>query len=575
MAPRVTHDELLSELTVIRSRLAAAYPDANTDWGLRIVNLQEKTVGDVSSTLWIFLGTAAFVLLIACANVAGLFLVRAAGRAAEFAVRASLGAGRRRLVQQLMTESLVLSLVGGAVGLLLAVWITSGFVAIAPANIPRLTEVGIDGRVVLFVFGLAAIIAMIFGIVPARRAWKADLNGPLKGLRTGSAGDTRLRSAFTVVQLALALMLLFGAGLLTRSFVRLSQWDPGFERANIVTTWMLPPKVGDIHAAVSLLERARDEVAGIPGVQSAGLGSAGPLFGGEEVDGIAIEGRPPLAADRMPTVLWFDVDTHYFDTLGIRTVRGRGFSSADTSGAPRVAVVNETLARRFFPDEDAIGHRVTVQHHSAEIVGIVSDVRPLGPEASPPPQIYWPIRQYPRLAAYLTVRTTPDIAGIQQSVEARVASVDASIQLNRFMTLDEQLARRLVSPRFNMLLVASFALVALLLAAVGVYGVIADSVASRTREFGIRVALGARPEQLVRNVVRGGMGLALIGIAAGCAGALAVGRLLTSLLSGLPAKDPLTLVIAVTVLVLVALVASWTPARRASRVDPVVALRAQ
>jgi predicted permease len=416
---------------------------------------------------------------------------------------------------------------------------------------------------------------MIFGLVPARRAWKADLNGPLKGLRTVNPGDTRLRSGFTVVQLALALMLLFGAGLLTRSFARLAQWDPGFEHANVVTTWMRPPRVGDIRAVVSLMEQVRDEVAGTPGVLSAGLGSAGPLFGGEETDGMAIEGRPPFAADRMPTVQWFDVDRHYFDTLGIRTVEGRGFSAADTSGSLRVAVVNEALARRFFPAGDAIGQRVTVEDHPAEIVGIVSDVRPLRPDQSTPPQIYWPIQQYPRLGAYLILRTAPDMPGLQKSVEARVASVNASLQLDRFVTLDQQLARELVSPRFNMLLVASFAVVAVLLAAVGVYGVIASSVAGRMREFGIRVALGATPERLVRDVVSGGMALTLVGIVAGAAGALGVGRLLTSLLYGLPASDPLTLAAAVAVLTVVSLIASWTPARRASRADPVVALRAQ
>jgi predicted permease len=576
MAPGVSRETLLSELAVIRSQLATAYPEANADWGLALVSLRDRTVGDIRSTLWTFLGTAVFVLLIACANVAGLFLVRATGRAAEFALRASLGAGRRRLVQQLLTESLVLSLAGGAVGLLLAVWITSGFVAVAPATIPRLAEVGIDARVVLFVFGLAVLVAMIFGIGPARRAMKADLNGPLKGVRSGHAGDTRLRAVFTVGQLALALMLLFGAGLLTRSFARLSRWEPGFDRGNVVTTWMLPPKAGDGRSVVPLMEQVRDEVAALPGVLSAGLGSAGPLFGGDaETGDLAIEGRPPFPADRMPSVQWFDIDRHYFDTLGIRTVKGRPFTAVDTSASPHVAIVTEAFARRFFPGEDAIGHRVTVQKHRAEIVGIVSDVRPLQPNQSPPPQIYWPIQQYPRGAAYLILRTAPEVAGIQKSVEMRVAAIDGNIQLNRFVTLDERLARWLVSPRFNMLLVIAFALVALLLAAVGVYGVIASSVASRTREFGIRVALGATPEQLVRNVVRGAMVLAFFGVAAGCTGGLAGGRLLASLLYGLPVTDLPTLAAAAAVLVLVAIVASWTPARRASRVDPVVALRAQ
>lgn len=576
MAPRVSQTALLSELNVIRAQLAAAYPEANKDWGLRIVGLRERIVGNTSSTLWIFLGTAVFVLLIACANIAGLLLVRATGRAAEFAVRASLGAGRRRLVQQLMTESLVLSLAGSAVGLLIAIWATEAFVSIAPADIPRLAEVAIDRRIVLFAFVLATLTAMIFGVAPARRAWKTDVNDALKGVRSGRAGDTRLRSGLAVVQLSLALMLLFGSGLLTRSFTRFVQWDPGFQRANVVTTWMLPPRIRTIaRGTVSLMRQVRDDVAMLPGVQAAGLVSAVPLFGGEESDGIAIEGRPAFAPDKMPTVQWFDLDEHYFATLGVRTVRGRGLSASDTFESPHVALVNETLARQFFPGEDPIGHRVTVEDHPAEIVGVVSDVKPWRPDEPTPPQIYWPIQQYPRGAAYLVLRTTPGIPGIEQSIRGRVAAINPSIQLNAFRTLDEQVARRLVSPRFNMLLVASFAVVALLMAAVGVYGVNAYAVASRTREFGVRVALGASPGQLVSSVVRRGMALASIGIVAGCAGAIAVGRLLTSLLYGLPARDPLTLAAAVGILTLVAALACWVPARRASRVDPVAALRAQ
>lgn len=575
-AAGVSEARLVSELGVVRAQLESAYPEANKDWGFRVIGLRKKAVGDTSSTLWIFLGTSIFVLFIACANVAGLLLVRATGRAPEFAVRASLGAGRRRLVQQLMTESVVLALAGGVCGLLLAVWATAAFVAVAPTNIPRLDEVRIDGRIVTFALSLAAVTSAIFGIAPARRAWKTDVNGALKGVRGGGASDTRMRSAFAAVQLSLALMLLFGSGLLTRSFARFMQWDPGFDRANVVTTWMLPPRsAGGPDGVVPLMLRVRDEVATVPGVQGAALGSGGPLFGGEETDGIAIAGRAAFTREEMPTVYWFDVDRHYFETLGIRVVRGRDLSAADTAGAPNVAVVNETLVRRFFPNEDPIGRQITLRKHPAEIVGVVVDVKPLRPDMPTPPQVYWPIAQYRRGAAYLILRTTPGIASIEQSVKARVAAVDPNVDLGKFVTLDAQFARRVVSPRFNMLIVASFAGVAVLLAAVGVYGVIAYGVASRTREFGLRVALGATRRQLVVSVVRRGMSLAAIGIVAGCAGALALGRLLTSLLYGLPARDPLTLAGAVAVLSVVAALACWLPARRASRVDPVAALRAQ
>lgn len=573
MAAGVSAPGLVAQLDGIRARLAQAYPEANKDWGLRIMGLRESIVGDVRPTLLVFLGAVALVLLIACANVASLLLVRATGRDAEFALRASLGASRRRLVQQLVTESLLLALAGGGVGLLLADWVTSGLVAVAPANIPRLQEVSVDARVVLFALLLSAVTALLFGFAPARSAARADLIATLKGSRT-SGRAAGVRPVFVVAQLSLALMLLFGAGLLARSFGRLLAWEPGFDRSNLAWTWMSPP-VRTTPAAVAAMERVRDEVAALPGIRSAALCSAGPLFGGTETGGLAIEGRPAFSAKEMPTVQWFDVGPQYFDTLGVRIVRGRGFTQADAAGGVNVGIINETLARRFFAGENPLGRRVTIVNHPAEIIGVAADIKPLEPNRPTPPQMYWPIRQYPRLGANLLLRTAPGVSGIEKTVRARIGAVNADMQVSRFFTLDERMARSLVSPRFNMVLVGGFALVALLLAAVGVYGVIAYAVASRTRELGVRIALGATPGELVAGVVRRGMGLAMIGVAAGCLGALAIGRLLTSLLYGLPPSDPLALSAAVVVLALVAAVASWLPARRASRVDPVSALRAQ
>ena len=575
LAGGASRETLGAELETIRARLAQAYPEANKDWGLRIVGLRTQVVGDISRTLWIFLGAVGFVLLIACANVASLLLVRASGRAAEFAVRVSLGARRGRLAQQLVTESLVLSLVGGAFGLLLAGWTTSAFVALAPARIPRLAEVSIDGRVMAFAFLLSVATALIFGSAPARQASRADVNAVLKGHRSGRGTESRMRSTLVVGELALALMLLVGAGLLTRGFARLLAWDPGFDRTDLRTAWMLPPSSAP---AVPLMERVRDEVATVAGVRAVALGSSGPadsLFGGGDTGDLAIEGRAPFAPGKMPAIDWLDISPQYFDTFGMRLVRGRQLTDHDTANAPRVAIVNETFARRFFPGENPIGRRVTVQKYSSEIVGIAADVRPWQPDRPTPPQIYWPIAQYRRGAAYLIIRATPGITGIEKSIRARVASIDASIQLSQFETIDEHLARNLVSPRFNMLLVASFALVAVLLAAVGVYGVIACSVASRTREIGVHIALGATPRRLVSAIVAGGLRLAAIGIGLGLAGALAVGRLLSSLLYGLPATDPLALASATAVFALVALGACWLPAQRASRVDPIAALRVE
>jgi len=574
MADGVSRERLRTELGVVHAQLASAYSGANRDWGLNIVGLREHTVGDARPTLWIFLASAACVLLIACGNVAGLLLVRMTARTGEFAVRASLGAGRRRLVQQLMTENVLLSLLGGALGLLLAVWATAAFVAVAPASIPRLDEVGIDRRIVLFAFGLATLTAVIFGLAPLRRAWRTDLTTTLRGIRSGDAGDYRLRSAFVVLQLSLALVLLFGAGLLTRGFARLMQWDPGFDRRNVVTTWMLPPKVGGGGATVNLMEQVRDAVATLPGVEQAALGSAGPLFGGEETGRLQIQGRRDIAPDEAPSVQWFDIDPYYVDALGIRILRGRGLASTDTAVSAPVALVNDALVRRFFPAESPLGREVIVQGHVAAVVGVVADVKPLRADQPTGPQIYWPIQQFRRGAAYLILRTNPAAGTVERSVKARTATIDPRIQLSTLVTLDDQFAKRMVSPRFNMLLLAAFALVAVLMSAVGAYGLNASVVESRTHEFGVRLALGASSGQLARSVILRGMSLAAIGIVCGCAGALMAGALLTSLIYGVPARDPWTLTASAALLTVVAAAACWLPARRASHADAVAALRA-
>ena len=376
LADGVTMTQLNTELQTLRAQLEQAYPKDNAGWGVQAVSLRGQIVGDVSRTLWIFLGAVGFVLLIACANVASLLLVRATGRTPEFAVRASLGAGQRRLVRQLLTESLVVSFLGGALGLALAVWATRAFVSLAPATIPRLAEVGIDGRVALFAFLLSTATAVFFGFAPARRASRTDLSGMLKGLRQTDAGDARLRAAFVVAQLALALVLLVGAGLLTRSFRQLLDWKPGFDRSGVVLSWMLPPV--DVYKTsqrlVDVMARARDAATSAPGVERAGLASGGPMFGGGDgVMPMTIEGRPPAAEGDAPPVEWYEVGPHFFATLGLPVVRGRDLSPGDTAGTAPVALVNETLARRFFPNDDPLGRRVTVREHTAEIVGVVAD----------------------------------------------------------------------------------------------------------------------------------------------------------------------------------------------------------
>jgi putative ABC transport system permease protein len=574
LSPGASLTSLRAELDVIRGRLTEAYPASNAGWGVRVADLRDQTVGPARATLWVFTATTAFVLLIACANVAGLLLVRATRRAPEFAVRASLGAGGARIVRQLLTESLVLALTGGLLGLLLASWTTRAFVSLAPATIPRLDEVAIDGRVALFTVLLSVATAVLFGLAPARQASMIDIGTTLKGRRHGGAGDARLRSSLVVAEMALALVLLVGAGLLTRTFGRLLQWNPGFDREGVVTSWMLAPASSyRATTAVGVLEGARDAVATVPGLRSVGLGSAGPLFGGSESGVLSVEGRADTEPSKATPVNWFDVSPEYFDALGIALVKGRGFTPADAAGAPNVAVINQALARQFFPGMDAIGQHVTAMEHASEIVGIVADVRPYRPDRPTPPEIYWPIRQYPRLAAYLVMRTTPGVQGLERSIRGRVAAVDANVQLTPVVSLDERFARELVGPRFNVLLIGALAFVAVALAAVGVFGVISYSVASRTREIGVRMALGATPRQLVAAVVRQGITLAVVGIAIGLGGALALGRFLTSLLYGLAPTDAATLAVTLVGFGLVAAAASYLPARRAARVDPLTALR--
>ncbi len=574
LAPGVTVTQLRAQLETVRNQLATAYPDANAEWGTRAVSLRDQMVGSARTTLWMFLSATAFILLIACANVAGLLLVRATRRASEFAVRASLGAGRGRLVRQLLTESLLFSIVAGLLGLLLASWTTQAFVALAPASIPRLDEIAIDGRVAVFAIAISVATALIFGLAPARAASRIDVSTALKGRRHGASQETRLRSALVVVEVALALMLFVSAGLLMRAFTSMMDWDPGFRREGLMTSWMLAPSATyrTTASAVGVLERARDSVAGAPGIQAAALASAPPLANGDGSDALSIEGGPPIDPAVAP-VAWFDVSPEYFDTLGLPIVKGRGLSAADAAGAPNVAIINQTLAKRFFSTSDPIGRRVTVNTHTSEVVGVVADVKSYRRDKPTPPEIYWPIRQYPRLAAYLVLRVSPGLDAVEKLVRARVASVDPGVQLNPVLTLNERFSRTLVTPRFNMILFAAFAFVAIALAAVGVFGVIAYSIASRTREIGVRMALGATPQRLVADVVRRGMLLTGLGMAIGLAGTLAIGRVLATMLYGLPATDWVTLALTLSGFAAVAFGASYLPARRAARIDPLTALR--
>jgi predicted permease len=577
LAEGTTLEQAREELEGVRLGLEQAYPDTNAGWGLRVDRLRDRVAGPVRPMLLLFLGAVGFVLLIGCANVANLLLVRSTERTGEFAVRASLGAGRGRLLRQLLTESLVLSLLGGVAGFVLAGLVTEAFLALAPGNIPRLDEVGLDLRVFGFALLLSMTTAVVFGLVPAWRAARTDVNETLKSTRHGDARSGGLRSALVVAEMALALMLLLGAGLLARSFTTLLDWDPGFDRTNLVTISALADfsRFDTGPQIVQAFDDIGEAIGAVPGVEAVGQTSAGPLFGGRETGGLAIAGREvPLPEDQI-SVRWYDIDPHYFGAMGIALVRGRGFADTDDAASVPVAIVNETMVRRFFPEEDPLGQRVTVEEHEAQIVGVVQDVRPFLPNQATGPEIFWPRRQFPRGATFFVVRSGLPLTSLREQVLEGAGQAAPDVRLSRFRPLEEWAGMELVEPRFRVALVAAFALVAVLLSAIGTYGVIAYTVASRTHEIGVRMALGAHPGVITRGVVRSGVRLALIGIAMGVLGGLLLGRTLASMLYGMPAGDPATYVAASAVFLVVAALASWLPARRASRVDPMRALRVE
>ncbi|UCD23970.1 MAG: ABC transporter permease [Gemmatimonadota bacterium] len=576
LAAGVTITEADAEMSTIAVRLAEQYPETNDGWGIRLVHLHEQVVGSVRPMLLVFLGAVGFVLLIGCANVANLLLARSSGRRRELAVRTALGASRGRLLRLLLSESVLLAVAGGGAGLLLAVWAVSTFVSLAPGSIPRLDEVAIDGRVLGFALLVSLLTSLVFGLLPSLQATSLNLNEELKeGDRASSSGRLGIRSLLVVSQVALALMLLIGAALLTQSFATLLRWKPGFDQSNLLTVWLLA-STGKYESAdqVSLVfEQAVEEVGALPSVESVGRTSAGPLFGGRETDEFVIEGRPLPAPGDGPVARWFDVGPKYFGTLGVPLVKGRGLEPSDAAGMTPVAVINESAVRRYWPGEDPLGQRVTIRGETRTIVGVVSDVRPLRPGTPIDPEVYWPQAQSPRYATFLVIRTKTDPLSAVEGIRKRLQQLDPDMRVSSLTTLRQRMSRELVGPRFNMLLIGIFASVALLLAAVGIYGVVAYTVARRTREMGIRVALGARGWDIVRSVAAHGMVPTTVGLVLGLLGAVGLTRVLESLLFGVSPTDPVTFAGVAVVLAAVAALACYVPARRATRVEAVVALR--
>jgi len=585
LKPGVSGAQAQAEMDGIARSLERQYPDKNAHQGARLAPAYEQLVGDVRRPLLIIFGAVGCVLLIACANVANLLLARATARRREIALRAALGASRGRVIRQLLTESVLLALAGSLCGWLLAWGCMESLLSLSPENVPRLQDVRLDGRVFGFTLLVSLLTGVIFGLAPALQAAKTELTETLKEGGRGGEGarGARLRSALMIAEVAIALVLMAGAGLLLNSFWRLLQVNPGFDPRQTLTFRLnLPDNKYSDPQAVAFFERLQARLQNLPGARSASVTFALPFSSSHIGTDLDIEGRPVAPGDR-PNVDCQSVLPDYFRTLGIRLIKGRDFDARDDLKARRVAIVNETLTRRFFPNEDPIGKRIRPEISAEpgdapmrEIIGVVSDVRYRSLTADVPPEVYMPYTQLPiSTGMWIALRTDADPRSLISAARAEVQALDKELPVFEVKTLDQYVSGAVAHPRFNALLLLLFAGVAALLTAVGLYGVISYSVTQRTREIGIRMALGGQTHDMLRLVVKQGMTMTLIGVGAGLGGALALTRLLKTLLFGVSAADPLTFSVIVLLLTIIAFVACWIPARRATKVDPMVALRTE
>jgi putative ABC transport system permease protein len=574
-----------TDLQTIAAQLARQYPEADAGRTEHVVDLQSDLVSGVRPALLVLLVAVSLVLLIACANVANLFLARAASREREIAIRSALGATRSHIVRQLLAETLLLALLGGAAGLVFAWWCRDALVALGPADLPRLDEIRVNGVVVAFTLGIATLTSIIFGLVPALQASRPEVERSLKeGSRGTSAGSrsTRLRSAFVVAQIALSLVLLVGAGLLIRSFSELRSVHPGFDPNGVATFWQALPKAryGEVDQQIQFLDKIIAKLTALPGIENAGTASPLPFTGNNRGSTFTIVGRPAPPQGMEPSASRLTTDGRYFRTMRIPLQAGRTFDVRDGKDAKPVVMINDAFARQFFPNENPLGQHVTVgastdhPEPAREIVGVVGSVKHETLSESDKPEVYLPFAQDPDRYMDLVVRTTNgDVTGIETMIRRAVHEIDSQQFVPTIMPLSRLVSQTLAESRFHTALLGVFAAVAILLAAVGIYGVIAYNVAQRTREIGIRMALGAQRQQMMAMILRQSLTMAAIGIGVGLLGAFAATRLLSALLFGVGTTDLITYGAVVLLLGVAALVAGLLPARRAMKVDPVIALR--
>jgi len=583
LKPGVTIERARADLETIAGRLEQQYPDTNSHRGVFIESALESLVTDVRLALLVILGAVGCVLLIACANVANLLLARATSRHKEMAIRAALGASRLRVMRQLLTESILLAILGGSIGLLLALWGTNLLVSIIGNDVPRSAEIGIDGRVLGFTLLVSLLTGVVFGLVPALHSSKTDLTESLKeGGRGSTEGSRRntMRGALVIIEVAIAVVLLAGAGLLIQSLLRLQHVNPGFNPQNVLSFSLGLPEVKySAQKQIDFFNQIVSRIESTPGVQAASAVLPLPLSSDRIRITFETEGRS-IPRSELPASEYRAVALNYFRTMGIPLLKGRDFDARDSRQSTQVIIVNEDFAQRFFPGDDAIGKHIKPGMSNGEdkpawreIVGIVGSVHHLSLSSEPTPEYYVPHTQMPFDSMTIVARTEGDPRALISAVQREVRALDSELPVYNIKTLEEYVAASVAQPRFNTLLLAIFAGIALVLTAVGLFGVMSYTVRQRTHEIGIRMALGAAETDVLKMVVRQGMTLAGIGIGIGLAGAYFLTRLMTSMLFGIGATDPLTFVAISVVLAIVALGACFVPARRATRVDPMVALR--
>jgi len=583
LKPGVRIDQAQAEMSSLSTRLEQQYPKTNAGWTSRVISLNEITVGDIRPTLLVLFGAVGFLLLIACANVANLLLARAAGRQREIAVRFSLGASRMRIARQLLTESILLSTIATAAGLLFAEWAVRALRTLPPSNLPRAASIGLDLPVLGFAAAVAIFTGLLFGVAPALQVTRSAPSETLKeGGRTSSAGRQSVRSALVVLETMLALMLLIGSGLLLKSFVRLQTVDPGFQYTNVLTASVGLPasKYSTDVQKVQFVDQLLERLQSVQGVKEVAAASGNPMEGSNLGFAFATRDLQALSPADQPSAGYYVVSPNYFHALGIPLLAGRSFAQEDSLGTPRVAIISQTVAQRFFHDKSPVGQSIFIGVGAPtdkplwrEIVGVVGDVKDDGLGEAATMTIYEPYRQMGWRDLRIFLRSDSNPSQLAAALRSQVLAVDKDQPVADILSGEELMSQAVAQPQLRTLLLSLFAGLALILASLGIYGVMSNTVAQRTHEIGVRMALGAGQSSVLRLVLGNGMRLTLLGIALGSAGAFALTRIMKGFLFHVTPTDPATFVEVALFLFAVALLASYIPARRATRVDPVIALR--